>query len=211
MGEEVKKAAKESKDKESARGEGQEEAKKEVRAPAELSGSKKVAVMVFIIAGIIAVLSAVSFFIIMSLKPEDPEIMAERIKKQKEELELKKETEVGETLPEPLLVLVNLAGPDADRFLKADLVLEYTPKGEAEGGGGGHGGEGAAKAPPEIQKRLPKLKDIAIGVLSSCTLEDVKDRDAKKKVLTRLKNEMNKVFPEPETITNVYFASFIIQ
>ena len=64
---------------------------------------------------------------------------------------------------------------------------------------------------PEIEKRLPKLKDIGIGILSSCTFEDIKGRDGKKKVLTRLKNEMNKIFPEPETITNVYFDGFVVQ
>jgi len=206
MAEENKKSAEKTKDA------APQDEKKAGNPPVELSGTKKLMVMGGVVVALLVVMSIITFVMLNRLKPEDPEIIAERIQKQKEEEEIKKETEVGETLPDPITVLVNLAGPDADRFLKAELVLEYLPKAEEGGGGGGHGeGEGKKKAPPEIEKRLPKLKDIAIGVLSSCTLEDVKDRDAKKKVLLRLKNEMNKVFPEPETITNVYFSGFIVQ
>jgi|SRR3989339_757256 len=173
--------------------------------PAEMSSKTKLLIMGGIVAGLLIVLVIVSVFIIRSLKPDDPEIIAEKIKAQKEEMERKKQTEMGATLNEPITVVVNL-GSDAERFLKADLVLEYEG---AEGGGGGeHEGGGGD---PEIVKRLPKLKQIAIDILSSKSYDDVKDPEGRKKVLTLLKNEMNKTFPEPEKIKNVYFNSFIIQ
>jgi flagellar basal body-associated protein FliL len=172
--------------------------------PAEISGSKKLGLMIGIIAGMMLVLSIISYFIILSLRPQDPELLAQKIKQQKEEVEREKMTEMGATLKSPIEVVVNLSG-DNERFLKASLVLEYMGK-EGDGGEKGEGG-----GDPEIVKRLPKLKDIAIDILSSKAYEEVKDRDGRRKVLTMLKNEMNKVFPEPEKIKNVYFDSFIVQ
>ena len=151
------------------------------------------------------VLSLISYFVILSLKPTDPEILAQKVKTEKEEAEREKMTEMGATLKSPIEVVVNLAGND-ERFLKASLILEYM--GAEKGGGGEKEGGGGD---PDIVKRLPKLKDIAIGLLSTKTAEDLSTPDGKRKVQTMLKNEMNKVFPEPEKIKNVYFDSFIIQ
>jgi flagellar basal body-associated protein FliL len=185
----------------------EKEKPEEKAAPAELSGSKKLLIMGGIVAVLLIVLSIVSVVIIKSLKPDDPEIIAEKIKSMKEEEERKKQTEMGATLKEPITVVVNL-GSDAERFLKTDLILEY---GAEEGGKGGGEGEGGGGGDPEIVKRLPKLKQIAIDILSSKTYDEMKDPEGRKKVLTLLKNEMNKTFPEPEKIKNVYFNSFIVQ
>ncbi|MFH0920095.1 MAG: flagellar basal body-associated FliL family protein [Fibrobacterota bacterium] len=186
-----------------------EKEEKPVAPPAELSGTKKVMVMVGIVAGLLAILIVVTVSILGKLtQKQDPEVIAEEMRKQKEEVERKKMTEMGETLKTPITVVVNL-GSDAERFLKTDLVLEY--EASAEGGGGGGHGEGKSEGDPEIVKRLPKIKQIAIDVLSSKTFEDMKDPEGRKKVLTLLKNEMNKTFPEPEKIKNVYFNTFIIQ
>ncbi len=176
----------------------------------ELAGTKKMMIMAAIIGAMMLILSLISYFVILSLKPVDPEVIAEKVKQQKEENEREHETEMGATLKSPIEVIVNLAG-DSERFLKASLVLEYMSE-EKEGGGEGGEGEGeGGGGDPEIVKRLPKLKDIAIDLLSSKSYEDIKDRDGKRKVLTMLKNEMNKVFPEPDKIKNIYFDSFIVQ
>lgn len=179
---------------------------------AELAGTKKIMVMAGIIGGMMLVLSIISYTVIMKLKPVDPEVLAEKVKQQKEEEEREKQTEMGAVMKSPIEVVVNLAGGEGDRFLKAALVLEYeAPKeGGGEGEGGGHGGGGGG-GDPEITKRLPKLKDIAIDLLSSKTYEEIKDREDRRKILIMLKNEMNKTFPEPEKIKNIYFDSFIVQ
>lgn len=197
-------------------GEKEEKGRKEERkeetpapAPAASSGGKKNLVMAAIIGGMLLAMSAVSVVVIQSLKPEDPEIIAERMKQKQEEEEREKQTKMGSVIKPPMTVVVNLAG-DADRFLKAELSFEYMPKEEeSEGGEGGHGGGGGGN--PEITKRLPKIKDIVIDLLSSKTYDEIKDREGRRKVLSQVKNEVNKIFPEPETITNVYFESFIIQ
>ncbi|OGJ84278.1 MAG: hypothetical protein A2268_02765 [Candidatus Raymondbacteria bacterium RifOxyA12_full_50_37] len=186
----------------------QEKKEQAEEKPAAGAGKPNYIIMAAIIAGIVILQAIVVVVVINRLRPEDPEVVAERVKKQTEEQQREIETSMGATLESPIDVLVNLSGKDADRFLKAALVLEFEASAE---GGGGHGEKEGGGGNPEVEKRLPKLRDIAIGILSSCEIDDIKDREGKKKICTRLKNEFNKVFPEPETIKNVYFSSFVFQ
>jgi len=191
---------------------GKEDKKDEGAKASEGGGSKNIILMAAIIGGMLAVMIAVTVVFINKTKPVDPEIIAEKVKQKEEEEARIKETAMGAVMKPPITVIVNLAG-DSERFLKAELSLEYMPKEGAEGGGEkkeGHGGGGGG-GNPEIEKRLPKIKDIVIDVLSSKTFDELKDRDGRRKVLAQLKNDINKIFPEPETVTNVYFESFIIQ
>lgn len=184
--------------------------KKEGAAPAAAeSGSKKLAIMAGIVAANLLIVVVLTVVLVNHWKPKDPAVLEAATKQKEEEAEREKQTKMGETLKDPIVVVVNLAG-NSDRFLKASLVLEYEPKEGAKGGGEGEGEKGGG-GDPEIMKRLPKIKAIAIEILSTKTAEELADLDGKRKILTQLKNEMNKIFPEPETIKNIYFSDFIIQ
>ena len=128
-------------------------------------------------------------------------------------------TAMGSTTAEtPVEVVVNIAGTDGERFLKAAVVLEYEERGAVkskEGGGhGGHGGGGAALSPmaAAIMQRLPKYKSYLIEYLSKMTITEVTAPDAKEKIRKDFMRTVNSTLPsELGEVKDIYFTQFIIQ
>ncbi|MBN1130908.1 MAG: flagellar basal body-associated FliL family protein [Chitinispirillaceae bacterium] len=126
-------------------------------------------------------------------------------------------TAMGATTSEmPVEVLVNIAGTDGERFLKAAVVLEYVDQGGMEKkkeGGHGHGG-GASLSPmaEAIQKRLPKYQSFLIEYLSKMTITEVTAPDAKEKIRKDFMRHVNYTLPPNlGEIKDIYFTQFIIQ
>jgi len=172
-----------------------------------------------IIAGIIVLELVAGFFIVKMVLPKpvaevEAEEHAEPAAKHEEEM-----TAMGETTAEtPIEVVVNIAGTDGERFLKAAVVLEYTEHGgpvkKKEGGGhGGHGG-GATLSPmaEAIKQRLPKYKSHLIEYLSKMTIAEVTAPDAKEKIRKDFIRMVNSTLPANlGEVKDIYFTQFIIQ
>jgi flagellar basal body-associated protein FliL len=106
-------------------------------------------------------------------------------------------TRVG-AFTEPIEVVVNIAGTDAERFLKAAIVLEYDARNTALG--------------EELQRRIQRHRDILIGHLSALTLSEVSGADAQDRVRADLLRMINAALPETMgTVQNVAIHNFIIQ
>ena len=119
-------------------------------------------------------------------------------------------TSMGATTAEsPIEVLVNIAGTDGDRFLKAAVVLEYDDR----GAGGGEGKDKHASPFAEaVMQRMPKYKNYLIDRLSQMSLAEINAADAKEKIRKDLLKMVRSTLPPKlGEVRNIYFTQYIIQ
>jgi len=98
----------------------------------------------------------------------------------------------------PIEAIVNLAGTDGERFLKATIILEYDEKNTALG--------------LELRNRAPKFKNMFIDYLASLTLKEVDEPGARDKIRKDMLRLINATIPtKTGEVENVLFTTFIIQ
>jgi flagellar basal body-associated protein FliL len=111
-------------------------------------------------------------------------------------------------------VLVNIAGTNGERFVKAAVVLEYVDR-EVTKKSGKEKKEGAGKASPlgeAIMLRMPKYKSQLIEIISKMTLAEITTPQAKTKIRQELLGLINSSIPRKlGEVKDVYFTQFIIQ
>lgn len=194
------------------------EAQSQAAGPAPAPKSNKL-VFIGVIAGVIVleVVLGIMFVKMTMPGPQDDleaKMHADSLRKVTEEA-----TSMGATTTEmPIEVVVNIAGTDGDRFLKAAVVLEYDEpelKEKKEGGhGGGHGGGEKAASPlaEAIAKRMPKYKSFLIENLSKMSLIEVTAPDAKEKIRKDFLRMVNGSLPPSiGEVKDIFFTQFIIQ
>ncbi len=121
-----------------------------------------------------------------------------------------KGSELLTDISDPIDVIVNVSGTDAERFMKIAVALEFDidPKSLKEGG------EGKAKSPQKdaLKKISARLKNSLMEVVSPMTLEQLQAADAKSEIRKSYLKEINKyVPPEVGKIRDVFITDFIIQ
>lgn len=164
----------------------------------EESGSNK-----FVVIGIISVAviinAVIALLLINATKPESTEEKIERIKNDSLKQVMEQATTMGATTADPIEAIVNIAGTEGERFLKAEVIFEYNDKEFPNLG-------------EELVRRTPKIKDLLINHLSRLTLEDLTEPDAKdniRKDLVRLINAT--IPPKVGEVREVLFTTYIIQ
>jgi flagellar FliL protein len=90
--------------------------------------------------------------------------------------------------------IVNLADPLGKRYLKVKMDLEMSDE----------------KSLPEIDKRLPQLRDTILTTLSSKNYEDISTLDGKMQLRAEIMAMLNQ-YLKTGKITNIYFTEFIVQ
>lgn len=90
--------------------------------------------------------------------------------------------------------VVNLSDTGGKRYLKTKIELEFIPQEMKE----------------ELTARLPQLRDLALFLLSSKTLNEVQDVDGKIDLKNELIIRINQVLRNGK-IKNLYFTEFVIQ
>lgn len=90
--------------------------------------------------------------------------------------------------------IVNLMDPMGKRYLKATLQLELSKE----------------EMRPEMDKRLPQLRDAILTLLSSKSFKDISDLSGKYQLRAELLATLNR-FLKTGKIKNVYFTEFIVQ
>jgi len=162
-----------------------------------------------ILIGVIILNTLVAFLLIQMTRPKraeevDAKLHADSLK------QAEIASKIGTIFPEqPIEVIVNIAGTDGERFLKTAVQLEIEGGEEKKGGGGE--GEGEKKG-SEIDKWVPKIRNIILEHLSKLTLMEVNEPEAKEKIrkdLLRLLN--NALPPKLGEIRDVFFIQFLIQ
>jgi flagellar basal body-associated protein FliL len=121
-------------------------------------------------------------------------------------------TDMGATTAQsPIEVVVNIAGTDGERFLKAEVVLEYAEH-EGKKGEGGKEGKGASPLGEAITQRIPKYKAFLIDQLSKLSLQEITAPEAKDRIRKDFLKMANESLPPMlGDVRNVYFTEYIIQ
>lgn len=65
---------------------------------------------------------------------------------------------------------------------------------------------------PEFEKRLPKIRDIIINILSSRTLSELQSSTGKNEITRSILNDVRSIMPEEAgEVRNCFLDKFIIQ
>ncbi len=119
------------------------------------------------------------------LGKEKKEAVAEKKKEEK--------PDIGPIYPMNIFI-VNLMEPMGKRYLKVKVELELDSE----------------KLIPEVEKRLPQLRDAILTMLSSKTYEDISDLSGKYQLRAEIIAMLNR-FLKTGKINNVYFTEFVVQ
>jgi flagellar basal body-associated protein FliL len=175
------------------------------------AGQKK---MVFwgAIAGLIVVEIVVMFFVIKLTQPKSPQDNAAAAAADSMKVAMQTQTEMGQTT-KPTDVVTNVAGTDGERFLKCSFVLEYQdPEAAKVKKGGGEGKEAKSKTLEELERRMPKFKNMLIYLLSTKTLTELNEPNTKEMISKDFMRNINGSLPgDVGRVTDVLFEQFIIQ
>jgi flagellar basal body-associated protein FliL len=205
--------------------------------PAKKGLNKKVLIIAGIVIADIALMAGIGFWLVGRMKADkgpDPAVEALKKHEEEEKQRLEKITSMGHVLPKPLPFTVNIGGDEESHF-----QLEWEGDHSADAGGGGHGGGAALDATgQEIEKRMPKINDIIINILSSQSYADLVKPAGKQKIKESIVDEINAILPElkphgeeegkgeeghghgheadpnavpPGKIRNAFFTEFIVQ
>ena len=90
--------------------------------------------------------------------------------------------------------VVNIGDGDRDRFLKLKIDLEVS----------------SADVSSELEQRLPQVKDIMIGLLSSQSFADIRSMEGKEALREELQTRLNAVVRKG-TVQQVFFTEFVVQ
>ena len=188
--------------------------KEEGKKPADAKPNNNKMLFVGIIAGVIVIELVAGFVLVKMIMPKpaldaETEMHEDSTARHDEQL-----TAMGSTTAEtPVEVVVNIAGTDGERFLKAAVVLEYEERGGAvKKKEGGEGGGALSPMAEAIMQRLPKYKSYLIEYLSKMTITEVTAPDAKEKIRKDLIRVVNSTLPSDlGEVRDIYFTQFIIQ
>ena len=168
--------------------------------PQKSDGGGNKLLMIGILAGVILLNTVIAFLMVRVTKPVSPDAkmaaaQADSLKKATERM-----TSMGATTADaPIEAIVNIAGTEGDRFLKAAIIFEFDDKAYPD-------------LSAELARRLPKFKDLLINHLSRLTLADVTEPDAKDKIRKDLLRLVNATLPPKlGEVRDVLFTTFIIQ
>ena len=206
------------------------------KKPAKKPFPKKMAIIAGIVVADLGIMAGLGFFIVGKLKgggeTVDPVAVAQREQEEHEKHKKEQLTKIGMVLPKPLTFTVNIGGQTEPHYLKCAIQLEWEGEEHEGGGGGEHGG-----APPldatgkEIEKRMPKITDIIINILSSQSYGELLRPSGKQKMKEAIVTEINAILPDPVVdekkkkkekegehhaeptgkLTNAFFTEFIVQ
>jgi flagellar FliL protein len=108
------------------------------------------------------------------------------------------EPQAGEKGLGPLLPLetfiANLADEGGSRYLKATFQVEFL----------------GSTVPPDVNGRLPQIRDLVLTLLSSKTFDEVRTAEGKQQLREEIIARINQVL-DRDAVKAVYFTEFIVQ
>ena len=152
-----------------------------------------------ILAGVLVLNGLMAFLIVKMTSPESPEVKAARAHEDSLRLAMVQSTAMGAISETPIEAVVNIAGTEGERFLKAAIIFEFDNRRYPD-------------LAVELARRTPRFNDLLLDHLSKLTLFEVTEPDARDKIrkdLLRLVN--NSLPPRVGEVREVLFTQFIIQ
>ncbi len=181
----------------------EKKAEKTEAAPPEEAkpkAGKKIILIAAVLIIDLVVMAGIAFYIVGKLKGDD---VSEAAIKEQEESESKAQqlhTQMGMVLPAPVELTVNIVGTTgASHYLKCAVQLEWDDIGHP-------------LLIAEIARRMPKIKDLIINILSSQTYEDLLKPAGKKRIQETIVSDVNAILPGDQgKIRNAFFTEFLVQ
>ncbi len=169
-----------------------DEEKKEVETKGEGKGKKGLPMKLIIPLLLLFIMAGGGFFAFKS------GMLNKFLGKGEKEAEAKKTEQVNKPDIGPIFpmdtFIVNLMDPMGKRYLKVTLDLELSNE----------------KMKPEMDKRLPQLRDAILTLLSSKSFKDVSDLSGKYQLRAEILATINR-YLKTGKVKNVYFTEFIVQ
>lgn len=112
--------------------------------------------------------------------------------------------------------IINLAEPGGRRYIRINVVLEFTPPPEETTAKPAAEGEAAAVNPAvdafttAINARLPMINDTVITLLSSKSFDELYTTAGKEKLRLEIQDKIQSMIPD-EKIIGVYFTEFVVE
>lgn len=174
-----------------------EESVKKSEKPAE-KGNR--VAFIGILIGMVLLNAVVAFVLVKATSPVSQQKNEARMHADSLKKAIEKSTAMGATTEEnPIEAIVNIAGTDGERFLKAVIIFEYDDVAYPDLG-------------PELIKRAPKFKNLLIENLSKMTLMDLTEPDAKERIRKNLLKHINNIIPAKiGEVREVLFTTYLIQ
>jgi flagellar basal body-associated protein FliL len=175
----------------------EEERKEDSNEPKAKSGPN----IIIVILVLLAIQAAVAIAVVMFVIPKEGENDLSLI--ENPENAIQSTTVIADelVLPTKAEVIVNIAGTDGMRFLKARIALAYDKKNTSN--------KGLESALIGLEAQL---KSKISEYLSSLTLAQVNDRNIRRIISSELLSELNSIIPvNAGRLSNVYVEEFIIQ
>lgn len=153
-----------------------------------------------VLAGMVLLNAVIAFVLVKATSPESQEKKLARVQADSLKKTIEVATSMGATTAEsPIEAVVNIAGTDGERFLKAAIIFEYDDVAYPE-------------LAAELEKRAPKFKNLLIDHLSKLTLMDVTEPDAKDRIRKNLLKLINSTLPAKNgEVREVLFTTYLIQ
>jgi len=176
------------------------EAKEDGEDEKEKSSAKKKGILIgIIILVVLLVQIATAYFFVKMIKGESPSETAHEQMEADSSEAAEMMTRFGAILEEPMEITVNIAGQKGSHYLKSTIQLEWD---EDEY--------------PDLREilgaRMVKIKDIIIDILSTQSMEDLRQISGKKRVKEAILSDINVILPDDiGRINKVLFEEFIIQ
>ena len=148
--------------------------------------TRKTLVLFIILPAILVSAIAVTFVVWNKISSEEPET--------EEVAEVKDDIEEEVYIYSLDAFIVNLAGKQGRRFLRATIDLELKNKNLAG----------------KLDKRLSQMRDCILMILTTKRFEDVNTIEGKTALRNEIKTKLNSLL-EDEDIINIYFVEFVIQ
>jgi len=169
-----------------------DEEKKEVKAEQEEKEKKGLPMKLIILILLVFMMAGGGFFAFKS------GMLDKFLGKGEKEAGAKKTEEVDKPDIGPIYpmepFIVNLMDAGGKRYLKVTLELELSKE----------------EMRPEMDKRLPQLRDAILTLLSSKSYKDINDLSGKYQLRAEIMSTLNR-YLKTGKVKNVYFTEFIVQ
>jgi len=154
-------------------------------------GSKLLLMVVVILLLALLIIGGLVAYFLLSGGNEEKQVEPQKVEQKKKVSS--SIAEIGAIYPLDIFI-VNLLSSSSNRYLKCKIDLELT----------------SPDLQAEINKKLPVVRDLTIGILSSKTIEEIQTLKGKEKLKREIRKKINEILTTGE-IKNVYFTKFVIQ
>ena len=156
----------------------------------ESGGSKLLLIVIVVLLLVLLIVGGLVAYFLLNEESNKKQAEPQKVETEKKVSTI---TEIGAIYPLDVFI-VNLLSNDSNRYLKCKIDLELD----------------SPRVQEEISKKLPVIRDLTIGVLSSKTIEEIQTLKGKDKLKREIRKKINEILTKGE-IKNVYFTKFVIQ